>query len=179
MQFKVSLSDKAIRQPCFLSCFASHSHLISAEMGMRWEIGVCAVNLSLCKLKETGFCCAALKMCIFPCCIVLNLNDFRERFYSSTYFSHFVTLIACEADRGWPVFGKCILLIKETTRSQTLLIWRGVWAWQSECVFSSCYTVNTSLTFDWIWRKLLHKPLEHSTERKPQKGAASIYDPGS
>lgn len=67
MQFKVSLLDKAISIPA--SSLAMHRTPISSHQ--KWVRNLCeqGVNLSLCKLKKTGFHSAALKMCISPCCI--------------------------------------------------------------------------------------------------------------
>lgn len=149
------------------------SHL--TRNGMQEE-EICArvLNLSLCKLKETGFHYAALK--ISPCCTALNLNDFRKHLFLDV-FLHFVILIACKVDRIWPDFKKGILFgKKKATHSQTLFILRGGWARQSKRVFFSfCYTVNISLTFEWIWKKLLRTPLELSTMRQLRRGWEYIW----
>ncbi len=94
---------------------------------------------------------------------MLHCINFRKCLFPDV-FLHFV--IACKVDRVWPDTYKCSLFIN--------VVIRGIWTRQPECVFCPCYTVNTSLTFDWIWRKLLHKPLELSTKRKLQKGAGVI-----
>lgn len=164
MQFKVSLLDKAISIPA--SYLALHRTPISSRQ--KWVCGKKCVRAGsesfTLQIKGDRL---SLKMCIFPRCILLNLNDFRKSLFLDV-FLHFVMLIARGVDRVWPDFKKCILFIK-ALHVHRLLILRGVWARQSECVFFLCYTVNTSVTFDWIWRKLQHEPLEHSTKRKLQR----------
>lgn len=74
-------------------------------------------------------------------------------------------------DRLWPSLMSVFLFLKWATHSRTSFMLRDVWARQSErCFFflSFCYTSHRS---DWIWRKLLREPLEHSAEGKLQKGA--------
>lgn len=145
---------------------------------MQPDICACAVGLSLCKLKETGSHCAALKMCVAQYCIVLNLNDFAKCLFLYI-FLHFVILIECKVDRVRPDF-KCILFIREL-HVHRLFIEKGVWARRCVCVyvcvFSFCFTFNTSRLIEYGGN--CSTDLLSIQPRENCKGGRGIYDPDS
>lgn len=152
------------------------SHL--TRNGMQEE-EICArvLNLSLCKLKETGFHYAALK--ISPCCTALNLNDFRKHLFLDV-FLHFVILIACKVDRIWPDFKKGILFGKKKLHIHRLYSsWEVAEQDSQREFFSLSVTLLTSHSRLNEYERNCSARLLSFQPWGNYEGAGSIYDPDS
>ena len=170
MQFKVSLLDKAISIPA--SYLALHRTPISSrQKWVRSKKCVRAGSESFTlQIKGDRL---SLKLCIFPRCVLLNLNDFRKSLFLDV-FLHFVMLMARGVDRVWPDFKKCILFIK-ALHVRRLLILRGVWARQRVFSFSAALLTPQSRLIGYEGN--CSRRLSSIQPRGNCKG--SVYDPGS